>query len=100
MIRRYALAILIMFSWRSCALTETEKTAVVEVITHAYLANQKKLNIIQFIVLKLQQHASEVEILSKRVEELEAKLAARDISLKELKAKEEAFTTKNLNYCE
>lgn len=81
MIRRYAVAFLIAFSFRSCALTEAEKIAVVEGIKYAYLANQKKLNIIQFIVLKLGQQEAELQELRKKVEELEMKLAAKDLSL-------------------
>jgi len=79
--KRYAIVILVACSFRSCALTESEKVAIVEAVKHTYSVNQKKLNIIQFIVLKLGQQEAEMRMLKKRVEELEIKLAAKDLSL-------------------
>lgn len=79
MFKEIILIVSIIFSMRSYALTDAEKIAIVETVKYAYLNNQQKLNFVQLIFLKLFQYETEILDLKRRVEELEAKSAARDL---------------------
>lgn len=79
MLRKIILIVSIVLPVRLYALTEAEKIALVETVKYAYLNNQQKLNFVQLIFLKLFQYETEILDLKRRVEELEAKSAVKDL---------------------